>query len=145
MLQLKADTEAAAALIRGENERRAAERLREEEEHEAEKDQLAAKGLNPYKAGTPTQWYTWEKQASKQRPSLCLLDTRLYQLRLRIVLAEPFYAPFWGTCSAALSSVSATLVGLTTRNRRRRTRNNSFEHNVGLTLGQPPLFLWLGF
>lgn len=50
ILQLKADTEAAAALIRGANERRAADKLREEEEHEAEKDQLTAKGLNPYKA-----------------------------------------------------------------------------------------------
>lgn len=50
VLQLKADTEAAAALIRGSNERRAADKVREEEEHEAEKDQLTAKGLNPYKA-----------------------------------------------------------------------------------------------
>lgn len=50
MLQLKADTESAAALIRGANERRAAERLREEAEHEAEKDRLTNKGLNPYKA-----------------------------------------------------------------------------------------------
>lgn len=56
VLQLKADTEAAAALIRGENERRAAERLQEEAEHEAEKDQLTAKGLNPYKVGPGTWW-----------------------------------------------------------------------------------------
>lgn len=49
VLQLKADTEAAAALIRGQNERRAAETARQETEHEAEKEQLAAKGLNPYK------------------------------------------------------------------------------------------------
>lgn len=50
MLQLKADTESAAAFIRGANERRAADKFREEQEHEAEKDQLTAKGLNPYKA-----------------------------------------------------------------------------------------------
>lgn len=50
VLQLKADTESAAALIRGANERRAAERLREEAEHEAEKAHLTTKGLNPYKA-----------------------------------------------------------------------------------------------
>ncbi|CAB1100550.1 unnamed protein product [Ectocarpus sp. CCAP 1310/34] len=49
VLQLKADTEAAAALIRGANERNAAEKLREEAAHEAEKEILAAKGLNPYK------------------------------------------------------------------------------------------------
>ncbi|CBJ27963.1 conserved unknown protein [Ectocarpus siliculosus] len=49
VLQLKADTEAAAALIRGANERNAAEKLREEAAHEAEKEHLAAKGLNPYK------------------------------------------------------------------------------------------------
>ncbi|CAM9167315.1 unnamed protein product, partial [Hapterophycus canaliculatus] len=49
VLQLKADTEAAAALIRGANERRVAEQLREEAEHEAEKGELAAKGHNPYK------------------------------------------------------------------------------------------------
>lgn len=49
VLQLKADTEAAAALIRGANERNTAEKLREEAAHEAEKEYLAAKGLNPYK------------------------------------------------------------------------------------------------
>lgn len=54
MLQLKADTESAAALIRGANERRAAEKLREEAEHEAEKEHLTTKGLNPYKASNPS-------------------------------------------------------------------------------------------
>lgn len=49
VLQLKSDTEAAAALIRGQNERRVVEAARLEAEHEAEKEQLAAKGLNPYK------------------------------------------------------------------------------------------------
>ncbi|CAN0059637.1 unnamed protein product, partial [Ectocarpus sp. 12 AP-2014] len=49
VLQLKADTEAAAALIRGSNEKNAAEKLRKEAAHEAEKEHLAAKGLNPYK------------------------------------------------------------------------------------------------
>lgn len=52
VLQLKADTEAAAAVIRGSNERRAAEKAREEVDHEAEKEQLTAKGLNPYKVST---------------------------------------------------------------------------------------------
>lgn len=52
MLQLKADTEAAAALIRGANERNAAAKLREEAAHEAEKEHLAAKGLNPYKVSS---------------------------------------------------------------------------------------------
>lgn len=56
MLQLKADTESAAALIRGANERRAAEKLREEAEHEAEKAHLTTKGLNPYKANTHPEW-----------------------------------------------------------------------------------------
>lgn len=49
VLQLKADTEAAAAKIRGENKLRAAARTREEAEHEREKAKIAAKGLNPYK------------------------------------------------------------------------------------------------
>ena len=49
MLQLKADTEAAAAIIRGKNEKRAGKRIREEAKHEAEKEKLATKGLNPYK------------------------------------------------------------------------------------------------
>lgn len=49
VLQLKADTEAAAALIRGKNEKREGKRIREEAKHEAEKEMLATKGLNPYK------------------------------------------------------------------------------------------------
>ncbi|CAM9586857.1 unnamed protein product, partial [Sphacelaria rigidula] len=49
ILQLKSDTEAAASLIRGSNERRSAERARKDAAHEAEREQLAAKGLNPYK------------------------------------------------------------------------------------------------
>ncbi|CAM9207030.1 unnamed protein product, partial [Laminaria digitata] len=49
VLQLKADTEAAAALLRGKNEKRAGKRIREEARHEAEKEMLATKGLNPYK------------------------------------------------------------------------------------------------
>lgn len=48
VLQLKADTEAAAAFVRGRNERRAEARAKEDAEHEAEREQLAAKGLNPY-------------------------------------------------------------------------------------------------
>lgn len=90
VLQLKADTEAAAALIRGENERREAERQREEAEHEAEKDQLAAKGLNPYKAGPqPVD----ARGSKKQATLMCLLDTRLYRSRLRILLVESFGRP----------------------------------------------------
>lgn len=48
MLQLKANTEAAAARIRSSNERRAREKAFKEAEHEREKEQLAARGLNPY-------------------------------------------------------------------------------------------------
>lgn len=51
VLQLKADTEAAAAAIRGENERRAVESARQEARQEREKGRLTAKGLNPYKVG----------------------------------------------------------------------------------------------
>lgn len=50
ILQLKADTEAAAVTIRGSNERRAELQRMKEEEHEAEKNELFTKGLNPYKA-----------------------------------------------------------------------------------------------
>lgn len=55
VLQLKADTEAAAAVIRGKNEKRAGKRIREEARHEAEKETLATKGLNPYKVGCVQQ------------------------------------------------------------------------------------------
>lgn len=49
MLQLKADTEVAAALIRGSNEKRNAQKLREERDHESAKEKLFTEGLNPYK------------------------------------------------------------------------------------------------